>query len=492
MSKINSLILLIKSLSKSEKKAVYVRSNLNNAPKEYITLFKFIDKDNINDTAKLAQLLKEKYPKAFFPAITSYLYSFILKILVDIKQNQDAVYSLYNSISAANILYERNLYSDYREMLEKLICKAKDIENYYLLLILERMELSFFIKEGFDGLSEKEILDKQHKVNETLKTIRQINEQSTLYELLRFYLENKPTSNNLSSRQLFNDLVVSEMSLVSNLKHDVFEINKLHQLFQAHYLISTGDYRSAFNCFIELNNMFEQNRHLWNNPPAYYMFVLEGVLESLRGIRKFDKMPYFLDKLKQLTGYSIYFQAELQSIDFIYSVVPYTDTKDYANSLLIIEEYKDFLFSKRGLLNPQRDLQISLILSIIYLMTRDYSLAKKQLTHIISADTYESVWLFRLIQLINLLIYYELNDFEFVTSSIRAIKRQNRIKNRKSKIEKVLFRFLNTDLFSLSKTKKEALYKKFQAELDNIAYVDDDAMLLSKFDFKEWILVHLR
>ncbi|WP_029905376.1 hypothetical protein [Prevotella sp. 10(H)] len=491
MSKINSLILLVKSLSKSEKKAIYTRSQLNSAQKEYITLLKLIDKHNINDVDELSKRLTKEHPKAFFPATTSYLYNFILKTLVDIKQNQDATYNLYNNISAANILYERNLYSDYREMLEKLIIKAKEIENYNLLLILERMELSFFLKEGFNGISEKEILDKQHKINETIKVIRQINEQSTLYELLRFYLEYKPVTNNMSSRQLFNDLVVSEMSLVSNLKHDVFEINKLHQLFQAHYLISTGDYKSALNCFIELNSMFERNQKLWNNPPIYYMLVLEGVLESLRGIRKYDKIPYFLDKLKHLTGYSIYFQAEIQCIDFVYSIVPYTDIEDYKKGLDIIGEHRDFLFNKRGLLTPQRDLQLSLIIATVYLMTGNIHLAKKQLSHIICTDTYENIWLFRPIQLINLLIYYELNDFEFVTSSIRAIKRQNKIKNKKSNVEKILFQFLNTDLFLLSKTKKETLYKKFENELENMECIEDDNMLLLKFNFPKWILSHI-
>jgi hypothetical protein len=82
-----------------------------------------------------------------------------------------------------------------------------------------------------------------------------------------------------------NDLVFSEMSIVASTHTETFEIRKMHQLFQANYLIAIGDYKSALHSFYELNKVFENNKHLWANPPIYYVLVLEGILKSLHIIK---------------------------------------------------------------------------------------------------------------------------------------------------------------------------------------------------------------
>jgi len=56
------------------------------------------------------------------------------------------------------------------------------------------------------------------------------------------------------------------MSIVASSNIDSFEIKELHQLFQANYLISVGDYKSALHSFYELNSLLENNKHLWSTP----------------------------------------------------------------------------------------------------------------------------------------------------------------------------------------------------------------------------------
>ena len=60
MTKTNSLILLVKSLSKSEKKAIYLRSKETKNVKGYMALFKMIDKQKISDRKILAEYFTAK------------------------------------------------------------------------------------------------------------------------------------------------------------------------------------------------------------------------------------------------------------------------------------------------------------------------------------------------------------------------------------------------------------------------------------------------
>ena len=80
-----------------------------------------------------------------------------------------------------------------------------------------------------------------------------MNEQSSLYELLKYRMINKGVSRSLKETHDLDDLVTSEISIVASTGIENFEIKKNHQLFQANYFITVGDYRAAFNsvCGIE-------------------------------------------------------------------------------------------------------------------------------------------------------------------------------------------------------------------------------------------------
>ena len=490
MTKANSLILLVRSLSKVEKKTIYLRSAVTKNTKDYITLFKIIDKQKITDSKKLSETFSNQCPYAAFIPTVKYLYDYILRVLVDIKQNQDKEYELYNNILVSKILLERNLNSDYSSFIQQLQRNAEEQGNYNLLLILRRMELDHILLDGFDGVTEKDLLHKQNKINDTLKILRQINEQSYLYEMLRYRIEKFQYAGSSLKLQAFNDLIISEISLTSNLRNNIFQINKLHQLFQANYLISIGDYKSALNSFSELNKLFINNQKQWNNPPVYYVMVIEGILESLKRIKRYDEMKYYLDNLRQLEHPSVYFQTSLRCIEFIYFAIPYLERNEYAACLPLLEKYKEVLINKIEYLKPQQYLSLSLYIAIIYLMNNKLDLARKQLTHIINSDSYHDIWVFRPIQLINLIIYYKKGDFDYVISGVRSIKRRNKLSNKKLRIESLLFYFFSLDLKYMPPAKRKAISEKFEQDIKSIEFNIEERRMLSVFDFPKWIISH--
>ena len=132
-----------------------------------------------------------------------------------------------------------------------------------------------------------------------------------MYELLRYRTLHKGNVRSIKQKQELNDLVISEMSIVSSTGVENFETQKNHLLFQANYLICVGDYKSALNSFYELNSFFEKNMHLLSNPPIYYLNTLEGVLDNLRTIKKYEAMDYIICKLENLQNPSLYFKMQV-------------------------------------------------------------------------------------------------------------------------------------------------------------------------------------
>lgn len=492
MNKTQSLILLINTLSKAEKKAISLQASQISGKKLYLDLYRLINDKKIENTVELQKEYSKLHSEASFHTEVAYLYDFILGILTKLKINQDKGFALYRKLLNAQILRDRNLNTDYYNALLQLEKDAEEISSYYILLVVRRMQLDFLRTNNFLDISSRELQKKQHKVDDTLKIIRQINDQSKLFELLLYRIEKSSKSKKQKDTQNFDDLVMSEISLISGMNKDVFEVQKLHQLFQAHYLSSIGNYKSALTSFVELNKLFENNEILWNNPPVYYVNVLEGILKSLSENRMYEQMPYFFDKLSGLSeSYSsIPFQKDVEAIIAIYSIILSLNTEDPANSLTLLNEYKISLLDKSDLLTPYRYLQIAIYVSVVYLTNKQYNKAKRVLSKIINNDTYLSFTLFRVAQLLNLVACYELKDTDFVNSQILSIKRYNKINKRTSKFENILFRFLNTDILVMSKIKKEAFRKKMDTDLKQIKLDGEAFNIFFIFDFEEWILSH--
>jgi hypothetical protein len=492
MSKLQSLVLLTHSLSVAEKKAFRLRSSRNKSKADYIILYDIIEKNrDLSTAAILAEFLKAK-PGSSVETTVKYLFELLLDTTLELKKEQDSFYLLFNKILKAKILYEKSLFDECFGLLDDIIDQAEKYENYYALLLALRLELDYLLALNFPNLNEKTLLNKQFRLNEALKYVRKINEQSSLYENLKHRIVYKGYARSQKQKDELNDLVYSEISIVASQNLDNFEISKLHQLFQSNYLISVGDYQSALNSYIELNNLFEANKHLWSSPPVYYLHTLEGVLESLRSIHNYDGMTYFVNQLKVMDSQSAGFRINLTAIIYLYELFPSLDRGDFDAARQLMNQYKDMLFDKLFTLNRARQAEVCLYTALVYFGDSDYHNAHKFLNQIIlRGKNYYYLPLYRTIRLVNLMILYKLGDFDLIKYEIRSMKRDLPDAAKDYKIERFLFRFLSKQLPATTQ-KREQLFTRSLKEFNEINQDVFEKQILRIFDFTAWVESLLR
>ncbi len=487
MSKLQSLVILTHSMSLSEKKAFRIRSLRNKAKSDYIILYDIIEKNRALPTSSIvSEFLKER-PGASVETTVKYLYELLLESMLDLRKEQDSFYYLFNKILKARILYEKSLFDECFELLDVIIEQAEKYENYYALLLALRLDLDFLLALNFPNLDEKTLLKKQFKLNESLKYVRKLIEHASLYENLKHRIIFKGHARSQKQKDELNDLVYSEISMVSSLNIESFEISKLHQLFQSNYLISVGDYKSALNSYIELNNLFEANKHLWDDPPVYYLHTLEGVLESLRGIHNYDGMSYFINQLKAIECQSTGFRINLTCIIYLYELFPFLDRGDFVSSLSIMNLYKDILYDKLFSLNRAQQAELCLYTALIYFGNLEYHQAHKFLNQIIlRGKNYYYLPVYRTIRLVNLMILYKLGDFDLIKYEIRSMKRDLSTIEKGYKIEHFLFKFLSKSpsTRALSKIKH---WEKIELEIEEMRHDIFEQQILRIFDFTAWV-----
>lgn len=488
MSKFTSLVLLINSLSKTERKKISSDLSISDSRADYVYLYKLIDKNQLNAHDKIKELFFQECPSAAFNTAVNHLFDKLLTNLTQLRTNQDSFYSLFDLLLKAKVLYEKSIFQECFQLLEKVQSEAIHFENFSILLIAQKMELDYLLILDFPNLDEKELLAKQYRINDTLKKIRKINEHASLYELLKHRILHKGTARSSKQKQEFNDLVVSEMSIESSFGYENFEIQKNHKLFQSYYLMNVGDYKSALHSFYELNNTFEQNRHLLSNPPIYYLMTTEGVLESLRTIKNYEGMSYFIAQLNNIESVSSHFKIQIQCVVFLYTLFPLLDRGKFVEAKALIEKNKENLYDMSNFLIVNRKAQLSLYTALVYLGTKEYAKARKNLNQIMMSE--KSVFtlpLYKTIRLLNLIILYELNEFDYIAFEARSLKREIQNKEKMYQIELLILKLFNKSLDSMSKKERNILWEKIEPELKEFHNNKFELQLLRIFDFTAWI-----
>ena len=488
MIKSEALIFLVNSMSKPEKKAFTIASSGSASSPGYLKMYQLIIKDLSNSSESLRLRFTAICPDVSYDTTVKYLYKRLLDSMLELREEQDGYYCLYNKILKARILFEKSLFKECFSLLHQVINKARELENYNALLIASKLELEYLLVLNLPDIDEKTLLNKQFAINETLRFIQKVNQQSSLYELLKHRITYKGNVRSEKQKTELNDLVVSEMSIVASSNLENFEIKKLHQLFQANYLISVGDYKSAMRAYYELNSLFENNKHLWANPPVYYLLTLEGVLESLRGIRNYEGMSHFIDQLNKLESPSVNFKANVTCLCFLYELFPFLDTGDFISCELLFGKYSENLFTKIQLLNLPRQAEFNLYTALVYIGLKDFHNAREALNKIILiGQGYYNLPLYRTIRLVNLMLLYETNDINLIKSETRSIRREMKDFEKGYRIERIMLNFVNKQNLPAYKQKREELWLKIFPELEELHLDIFEQQVINIFDFTAWM-----
>lgn len=490
MKKIESVLSLINSLSKSEKKHITLQLKKGNDEKDYLIIYNLITIKKIYTVDKIKQEFAKQRPDGSFEIAVHYLYDKILCALLSLRKNKDLYYDIFQLISKARLLYDKSLFYEYLELLSEAIALSKKYELYELFMIVKKLELEYLLRFNFPNLSEQELYHKHHELVDAIKKIRKNTEQSSLYDILKYRLIHKGNIRTSKQKQEMNDLVVSELYIsASSDGENSFEIRKKHLLFQSSYLIGIGDFKSALQTLIELNNLFEENPDYWTNPPIYYMSTLEGILNSLRFSYNYDEMNYFIEKLKVLANSSsMEFKINTTCLIFQYELFPWLDKGDFKQCYTLMNQYKEVLYEKENWLNTIRKSELFLYTAIIYIGLNDFTKARKYINSIMIDRNVDNLPVFKMIRLIRLITYYESGDFELIKSETRSIKRGLTSKKELFfNTEHTLLWFLNKENLPVLKKDKDNLWSNILSKFENWYNDRYECQILHLFDFSAWI-----
>lgn len=490
MKRVDSVISLIYSLSKAEKKHFSLRVVKDNEEKDYLVIFDIITKSKQPNGNMIKEEFYRRRPHGSFEVSIQYLYEKLTDTLLTLRKKKDIYYDLTNNLCKARMLYERSLFGECFEILSDTIGQAQYYENNEILIMGLKLELEYLLRLNFPNITEQELFHKHFMQNEALKKIRKITEQSSLHNLLKYRLTHIGSIRTAQQKQDMNDLMVNELYIAASSETEGnFELTLNHKLFQANYLMMTGNYKAALNSYKELDLLFEKNQQFWSNPPIYYLSVLEGVLSSLRSVGNYEEMPYFLKKLKKLiTTTSLEFKANATCLLFQYELFPSLDKGDFLECAKLMNLYHKTLYDKEAWLSPIRKSELLLYTTLIHIGNQDYKAAKKYISNAIIDHNIKYLPLMRTIRLVRLIAYYEMQEYDLIRHESRSISRGlSSPKEQSFKTEHLILWFLNKKNLPILRNERELFWEKLAPEINRLYDNKYENQLLRIFDFTAWI-----
>ena len=488
MSSTHTLIILVNSLTKTEKRYFHLYSNLQSGDKVYISLFNLID-SNTSPEDLYSCFCKIQNGRNFEAAV-KHLYRTILDCLVKLREKQDIQARIFNYISKANILFEREMYDEAFIELDKSKKLASMYENDPLLLLIRRIELKYLSALEFETISEKQLINKQMKVNEVIKYAKSLNQHTQLYDILKHRLIHKGYIRSDKQKEDLNDLVLSELYLIANSSYRSFEANKLHLLFQATYYLNVGNYKLAIQYYQELIGLFNENQHLILNPPIYYLSAIQGVLDSLYVAGLYRETSFFLSKLEALTigEYSTEFILHVKTLVYIYKSNSLLHMGHFEQAKKLKERQEEELLKKITSLRLETQLSLYLSSAILCMYTKDYSQTRKYMKKIFSVGKLLHTFpTYKIARLINLLFQAELGNYEFFENEITSIKRNIQFEKHTYITEKLIFKFVRDYPLPSYEKARNKQWQQYQKDIQKIKEDKYERQLLKTFDVLSWI-----
>jgi len=487
MAKQSSLSTLIKSLSKGEKRFFKLYSSLQKGAKDYLLLFSLLDKGC--DAAEIKKMFSQRRPAASYEATCKYLFKVIMDCLLQLHGQKRKNAQLAMDLIKANILFDKSMYEEGFKMLKKVKAVAKQFEEHLIQFWAAKTELYYLSNLNFLKISEAELIKKQMKIDELIKYSKSIHQHTALYELLRHRLLYSGGVRTKQQKEQLNDLVITELNLMSQPLSSHFESKKMHLLFQAHYFIIVSNYESAIKTFYELNQLFTEHSFLWKESPLDYLSAMEGILDSLRTIKRYNEMHFFLDKLKHLQNQSVYFDVMIQRIIFIYNLTGLIDAGNFEQAIILKDKFETGLFKKIHLLDINKQAEVYLYTALIYLGASNISKAHFFLNKILlESKLFYTLPIYRTFRLLHLLVHYELGNHDFIKSEIRSMKRELVSTERESYVlEKIVFKFVIQASKAKDPAAKLLLWKKIKKDIESIRQNKYEIQILKIFDFSSWI-----
>ena len=487
----DSLFQLIKSLSKNEKGYFkkHVSGIAGKNANAYLKLFDVFTKLDTYDDERIKKEVESSVLGKQNLAVTKhYLYEVIMKSLRAYYGKPSTDSMLKEMIRNAEILfYIKDRKEDSKEILQKALGIAKKYERFLVQLEIHNFLYTVDMALNADNNEYTETASLAHENQMSI-----LDKYRDYVELRSLFSQQRTLTGNTLEKQKEEEAALATILTNPILNKKVIRSYKNGLLY---YSILSNIYANGLH---QTQKSYELNKSLidfmesdvthLNEDLSHYAMALNNLMSDQVRLGKYDEMKQTLKKIK-----AYYQECEFEFIRLnAFAAAAATELAYYANSgqpdhaLPLIKEIEVSIIPSEKIINRNYKIELVLHVAVIYLLMENYTKARFWLNKNLNDDSPERNDLKAFSQILNLIIAFELKDYNYMEHLVSKYKRNMKGNGTYFNFEKPILDFMSKSVLISSGEKHKANFVKLKNELENSKNARDEYMSYY-FNIPAWI-----
>jgi DnaJ-domain-containing protein 1 len=476
---------LIKALSKGDRRNLKLFGRLQDGDKKYLQLFDAIDaQEEYDEAALLEQFKEERFAKQFSVA-KNYLYNYILRTLHVF--HHDAHADLTVLLHQIEILMGKNLYDQAQKLVRKAKHMAAAQERFQEMLYLldhERKILNYMERsreyEAFIGEIEAEEL----RVTKQLSNL--LEHQHVWDEVYILKQKGQTIKGSLEQKRLEEQLqrpIVNDPKMALSVRARIKQVGTLTTLYYHHREIEKAITHNA-----ELIELYRTHEYIRLENNIRYINALSdyGIYSHLLG-RKSQALET-LDRLKSIETFSTEEKVRVFETYFVFKIGLSIELGDIPGGMAAIKQYEEEAGSLDGQIRKSVELGIYYVNAYFYFTAGMPEAALQWVNRLLNEPRTElRIDLQCAARMLNVLIHFELGNYDLIEYMMKSTVRFLTNRNRFSDVDRVTLRHLR-QLTNVEPGENAAAgYKAFLAELQLFLKDDFGKQSMKVLNIEAWL-----
>ena len=466
----SKLFNLVKSLSGSEKRyfKIFVNSQ-GSRDNKYLQLFDAIDGQEEFDDEVLKEVVygEEPIQSRKYSELKAYLYELILKSLQSYDEKSSVGHRLKNMMQGVRALFRRSLFDDCKDHLVKARKLAYRYEQFNTVLEALDWEKKIAYAETDIDFLDKELARIAAEENKVLNQLRMISEYRNIFFSLLVSLRKHTVVKRDEQKQMLQEII--ESPLIQEYERANSHTARViyHRIYSI-YHFAASDQQGFYQKNQELIALMESEPHILQEDVSEYISALSNLIRSCGEMGHLEEMEEKLEKLYSVTPKSLddelkihrqYYQAKL-------SLCMLKGAFDEGIRVLNrhLKERKRF---EEGLFESHTFYYIYFYITF---GAGEYSRALDFLNQWLNLpSTVERQDLQSMSRMLNLMVHYELGNFELLESLIRSTYRFLKKRNELDDMERKTINLIRKLVETPSKKMLKEDFKRFKEQFEGLS-----------------------
>ena len=474
MLKTNSLIRLIRSMSKSEKRNFkLIAQKTGSADKLYVRLFDFLDKNKEYDEGKILKKLVGM-KKSQLANTKATLSKSLLRALRDINKEEYPEIKARERFDFAKVLYAKGQYRESLAMIQtvkELAAKIDQKPLEYLAISFEKQIESQHVTKSMSPKAYQLAVES----NKILENLDLTNELSNLSLLLYArYLEQGYVKNEKEYEEL-HKYFYSLLPVLDLDKLDFYQELNLYQSYVWFYHMSQ-DFLNYYKYAQKWVNLFDQHPHM--KIPATVIYI-KGMHNVLNALFMSGKRKRFREAIERLMMFnhddqfklSVNEKGQLQLFKYTHGINSIFMSGNYEYGVSFVKDLVATIESENHPWDPSRIMVFNYKIACIYFGNGDLDQTITYLNRV--EDSYQprlKVDIQCFSRVLNLIAHYDLGNDILVSHKIKSVFRFLLKMGELEKVHLEIFKFIRRT----PKMDETTIISEFKKLRDKLAVIEQD------------------